>query len=142
MLNRNVKYTYRDYLNLPESEEKRYELIAGELRVVPSPTTAHQRIVKELAMQLHRHVESYDLGEVLWAPLDVVLSETDVVQPASEDHRGAQGRPGRIRDCPGLRRRDERHFACSRSAGGRRIDRLHTSLVLFPSSVRRPLAGP
>ena len=25
MINRKIKYTFRDYMNLPESEEKRYE---------------------------------------------------------------------------------------------------------------------
>ena len=43
MINRNVRYTYRDYLQLPESEEKRYELIDGELYMVPSPTSGTAR---------------------------------------------------------------------------------------------------
>ena len=92
MINRNVKYKYRDYINLPESEEKRYELIEGELYMVPSPTTIHQRIVRSLLMILTEFVRTRDLGEVLLAPLDIVLSDEDVLQPdiifISKNRRG------------------------------------------------------
>lgn len=92
MVNRKVKYTYRDYINLPESEERRYELIEGELYMVPSPTPAHQGIVGNLYRILHRFVQDKDLGRVLFSPLDVVLSEEDVLQPdilyVSRDREG------------------------------------------------------
>jgi Uma2 family endonuclease len=81
MVNPNVKYTVRDYMHLPESEEKRYELIEGDLYMVPSPTTGHQRTAGTLFMALNGFVRSRRLGEVLAAPLDVVLSEHDVLQP-------------------------------------------------------------
>ena len=81
MVNPNVKYKVRDYMNLPESEEKRYELIEGELYVVPSPTTIHQRVSKGLLRVLDDYVQTHGLGEVLTAPLDVVLSDEDVLQP-------------------------------------------------------------
>jgi hypothetical protein len=35
MMNPNVRYTVQDYMNLPESEEKRYELLDGDFCVVP-----------------------------------------------------------------------------------------------------------
>ena len=81
MINRNVKYTYRDYINLPESELERYELIEGELYMVPSPRPTHQKIVVALAFTIREYVQEHDLGEVLVAPLDVVLSDEDVLQP-------------------------------------------------------------
>ena len=81
MLNRNVKYTHRDYMCLPESEEKRYELIDGELYMVPSPTPTHQDIVRNLMKVLDDFVQGHGLGKVYFAPLDVVLSEHDVLQP-------------------------------------------------------------
>ena len=81
MINPNVKYSVRDYMNLPESEEKRYELIEGELYMVPSPTTIHQRISGNLNSAMRDFVRSHQLGEVLTAPLDVVLSDEDVLQP-------------------------------------------------------------
>lgn len=81
MANRSVRYTYRDYINLPESEEKRYELIDGELYMAPAPTPAHQIIVGRLFRVLIEFVEAHDLGSVIFSPLDVVLSEEDVLQP-------------------------------------------------------------
>jgi Uma2 family endonuclease len=37
------KYTYEDYLKIPE--DVRYELIEGELFMTPSPIPNHQRIL-------------------------------------------------------------------------------------------------
>jgi Uma2 family endonuclease len=75
----NVKFTYHDYLSL--SSEKRYELVEGELYVVPAPAVYHQRISGRLFVALSLFVKDNDLGEVLAAPCDVVLSKEDVVQP-------------------------------------------------------------
>ena len=74
-----VRFTYADYRLLPE--DRRYEVIGGSLLMTPAPTTSHQRISRNLAVALHAHVSDRSLGEVLLAPCDVVLTETDVVQP-------------------------------------------------------------
>jgi Uma2 family endonuclease len=74
-----VRFTYQDYLNLPE--ESRYEIIDGDLQMSPSPSTRHQRIVGKLYECLLATVRERGLGEVFIAPLDVVLSTADVVQP-------------------------------------------------------------
>ena len=79
-VNTKIKFTYRDYKSLPESETKRYELLEGELVMVPSANTYHQRISGNLEFMLRDFVEKNKLGEVLYAPLDVHLGE-DVVQP-------------------------------------------------------------
>lgn len=76
-----IKFTYQDYKNLPESETKRYELLEGELIMVPSPTTYHQRISANLEYVLQNFVRKHNLGVVYNAPCDVLLSEVDVVQP-------------------------------------------------------------
>jgi Uma2 family endonuclease len=79
-----VKFTYEDYKSLPESETKRYELLGGELVMVPSPSTYHQRISRRLEFILQSFVQERGLGEVFYAPLDVVLGEgeeREVVQP-------------------------------------------------------------
>jgi Uma2 family endonuclease len=76
-----IKFTYRDYRSLPESETKRFELWEGELVLVPSPTTYHQHISKRLEIALIEYVEGRGLGEVFHAPLDVILSEEIVLQP-------------------------------------------------------------
>ncbi len=42
--NPHIRFTYDEYKTLPESMEKRYELLDGDILMVPAPTTAHQRI--------------------------------------------------------------------------------------------------
>ena len=74
-----IKFTYQDYLLLPE--DKRYELIEGELFMVPAPAPYHQEVSKNLFLALNSYIESKKLGKVYYAPLDVVLSDKDVVQP-------------------------------------------------------------
>ena len=74
-----IKFTYEDYRHTPE--DKRYELLDGELIMVPAPRTAHQRTSRKMLISMHTFVAENDMGEVFNAPCDVVLSETDVVQP-------------------------------------------------------------
>ena len=81
---RKIKFTYEDYKSLPESETKRYELLRGDLVLVPSPPVYHQRVLGNLMFVLCRFAKEWNLGEVYHAPLDVVLGEGDereVVQP-------------------------------------------------------------
>lgn len=72
--------TYEDYLYLPE-DGKRHELIDGEHFVTPASIPKHQLVIVNLVTALHRFVTEQALGRVYTAPIDVVLSETDVVQP-------------------------------------------------------------
>jgi Uma2 family endonuclease len=74
-----IKFTYEDYLHF--SEDKRYEIIDGEVYMVPSPGEAHQNSCANLAFTLRVFVKENNLGRVYFAPFDVVFSETDVVQP-------------------------------------------------------------
>ena len=74
-----LKHTYADYCLTPDDE--RYELLDGELVMSPSPRLPHQEICMELGALLHLFVKTRGLGRVYSAPCDVVLSETDVVQP-------------------------------------------------------------
>lgn len=73
------KLTYEDYRRTPDDE--RYELLDGELIMVPAPRVDHQLVIIELASLMHAFVKERGLGVVLAAPCDVVLSDTDVVQP-------------------------------------------------------------
>jgi Uma2 family endonuclease len=75
----NVRFNYHDYLQLPG--DKRYEILDGELFVVPAPNTRHQRISRRLLVALVQHVEGKGLGEIFHAPYDVILSDENVVQP-------------------------------------------------------------
>ena len=79
MISTTMKRTYADYLET--SDDERYELLHGELVMAPAPLTDHQLVVMELGSQLHTFVKDRGLGAVLSAPTDVVLSDTDVVQP-------------------------------------------------------------
>lgn len=99
-----VRYTYADYRRLPDDE--RWQLIRGKLVREPAPTPPHQFVCLEVARALmgaaepspseaqHEgspprvagpQVEVYSLehraGVVLSSPIDVVLSEEDVLQP-------------------------------------------------------------
>ena len=74
-----TKLTYEDYLKT--SDDERYELLDGELFILPAPSIAHQQIAVKLATRLDTFVEDKNLGVVYSAPTDVVLSETHVVQP-------------------------------------------------------------
>ena len=49
--------------------------------MVPSPNWQHQRTELKLGARVIWFVERYELGEVATAPTDVVLSDTEVVQP-------------------------------------------------------------
>ena len=74
-----VKFTYQDYQHTPD--DQRYELLDGELIMVPAPNLGHQRIGTQLGWRLAQFVTEKGRGEVFFAPCDVVLSNTDVVQP-------------------------------------------------------------
>ena len=79
--NPRVRLTVRDYLDIPEEDENRYELINGELYMAPAPSWEHQRNKGKLFSVLEGFVYSNRLGEVADAPLDVYLSDEDVFQP-------------------------------------------------------------
>lgn len=79
MLKTKRPFTYEDYTKLPD--EKRYELIEGELFMVPSPDFYHQSTLRNLGFLLWKFVKENSLGLVFYAPFDVVLTGYDVLQP-------------------------------------------------------------
>lgn len=67
------KLTYEAFLKLPETK-RRYDVIDGELLFMsPSPTPHHQRILRNLFRLVDRFVTGHNLGEVLYAPLDILI---------------------------------------------------------------------
>jgi len=74
--------TTDEYLATPESLLPT-ELAYGYLRVRESPVVRHQRVVRDLLVALNTFVRERQLGEVLPAPMDVVLDRGAnlVVQP-------------------------------------------------------------
>ena len=76
------KFTYQDYLKLPDEPGYRFEVLDGVLVKDPSPNVLHQRVVLRLARILEDFFREFDPeGEVFIAPLDVTFEDISVVQP-------------------------------------------------------------
>ncbi len=76
----NVKLNYDD-LQLFPNDGKRHELIDGEHIMAPAPETKHQDTAGNLFALLRAFVRQNKLGRVFVAPVDVVFSEYDVIEP-------------------------------------------------------------
>lgn len=73
------KFTYKDYLTWDDG--KRWEIIDGEVyNMTPAPTVFHQDVVTKLAHSLINQLEGKRCIPFV-SPIDVVLSEENVVQP-------------------------------------------------------------
>lgn len=113
------KLTYADFLLFPD-DGKRHELIDGVHYVTPSPNLGHQELVGRLYLAIGNFLATRrHLGRVFVAPLDVVMSDYDVVepdllfvagdQPQLLTEANIQGAPALVIEIlsPGTRRRDE-----------------------------------
>lgn len=115
---RKPKYTYQDYLLFPD-DGNRHEIIGGEHYVSPAPSLRHQIIASNFHLLVGPFVRENRLGHFLFAPLDVVLSDEDVVQPdllfisnersSIAQKRGAFGAPDLVVEIfsDSTRKRDE-----------------------------------
>ena len=75
-------YTYEDYVKIPEEPGYHYEVLQGVLVRESSPGFTHQRVLRELGSQLMAYFSEVDpKGEFIFAPLDVTLTDRNVVQP-------------------------------------------------------------
>ncbi len=91
---------YADHLAAPE-DGKRYEIINGELHVTPSPRPVHQRVSRRVEEVLGEYFHSRGKAEVFHAPVDLILTKHDVLQPdvlvvddrALITERGIEGPP-------------------------------------------------
>jgi len=79
-LAQHLKWTYEDFLLFPD-DGKRHELIDGEHIMSPSPFTKHQQILGNLFAVIKIFLKNHRIGEVFIAPMDVVLSNFNVVEP-------------------------------------------------------------
>lgn len=73
--------TYDDYVTFPDQDGIRKEIIEGELFMSPAPSIKHQLILKRLSLLLDQFVQQQSLGEVLFAPCDVIFSNINIMQP-------------------------------------------------------------
>lgn len=74
------KLTYEDYFLFPD-DGHRHELLDGEHYVTPAPVPKHQQVSMALSLGLGLFIRDHRLDNLLAAPIDVLLSEHDVVQP-------------------------------------------------------------
>jgi Uma2 family endonuclease len=74
------KLTYDDFLLFPD-DGKRHELIDGEHYVTPSPNLRHQAISGRLYLLIGNWLADHPLGRLFYAPLDVIFTRFDVVEP-------------------------------------------------------------
>ena len=72
--------TYDDLAAMPD-DGKRYELIEGRLFELTSPLGVHQDLARFLFRLLDGEASAKNLGEVYFAPVNVVLSAMNVLQP-------------------------------------------------------------
>ncbi len=72
--------TYDDYVELP-NDGKRYEILEGELAVTPAPALKHQISAAKVFKIVSRHVDENKLGIVLFAPVDLILDSSSILQP-------------------------------------------------------------
>jgi Uma2 family endonuclease len=73
------RVTFAELQHWPD-DGRRYELYDGEVIIVPAPLPRHQRVALHIAQILNEY-ERATGGLVLVSPIDVVLSEHNVVQP-------------------------------------------------------------
>ncbi len=79
LINPQPKYTYHDYLTWDDDE--RWEIIGGELyNMSPAPAFNHQVVAGNIHAFLKIALKGKKCIPVI-SPVDVILSETDVVQP-------------------------------------------------------------
>jgi len=75
-----AKLGYREYCCFPD-DGRRHEIIDGDHYVNPAPSTYHQTVSRRLQYQLYTQIELAGRGVVYDAPVDVQLTDHDIVQP-------------------------------------------------------------
>ena len=73
--------TYDDYVRLTPPDSGNFELHNGQIIYMASPIPTHQKLSIRLSNRLFNHIDKHKLGEILTAPMDVVFTPNDIVQP-------------------------------------------------------------
>jgi Uma2 family endonuclease len=97
-----IRFKASDIWEAPD-DDRRYEVVDGELVMTPAPGWQHQFCLFELAVRIDQWVRPRGLGRVALAPVGVVLDEETAVQPdlvyIAREHfgliseRGVEGAP-------------------------------------------------
>ena len=73
--------TFDDYSRITTPDSGNYELHNGKLIFMPSPLFLHQDVSAALFAALYFFINKHKLGKVVSAPMDVILTQHDTVQP-------------------------------------------------------------
>ncbi|HLM68114.1 MAG TPA: Uma2 family endonuclease [Longimicrobium sp.] len=73
-------WSYAEFARLPD-DGNRYEIIAGELCVTPSPRPLHQEMVSRLVELLGPFIRKHRMGRLYPGPIDVLFDEGDYLIP-------------------------------------------------------------
>ena len=99
------KLTYDDYALIPE-DGQRHEIIDGEHYVTAAPFIPHQNLSFELSGRFWSYLKRHPIGRALAAPVDVLLSKHDIVQPdllfISNKRAGIVADPRNVKGAPDL----------------------------------------
>jgi Uma2 family endonuclease len=76
-----TRLTYDDFMLFPD-DGRRHEIIDGAHYVTPSPNLRHQLLIGRLYYEIESHLRRHSgLGHVFMAPLDVLFTRWDIVEP-------------------------------------------------------------
>ncbi len=76
-----ANWTAEDWERLSHRDGNRYEIIGGVLYLSTSPSLRHQRIVRQIVVELRWQIDDVGLGMTLWSPIGVFMPGSDPVQP-------------------------------------------------------------
>jgi Uma2 family endonuclease len=79
--NPEVRYTYEDWLSIPEDSSRLYEVVDGELFVSPPPHFRHQQVAMNVSRILSNLALAHGLGEIVQSPIGVRLEADTVIEP-------------------------------------------------------------
>ena len=75
------RLTYDDLCRMPD-DGLRHEIIDGVHYVTPSPNVRHQELARRLVFEIEFYLRQHPgVGKVFFAPLDVIFTKWDVVEP-------------------------------------------------------------
>jgi hypothetical protein len=95
--------SYAAYAEIP-ADGQRWEFLDGEVFVTPAPSPAHQFAVMRLCRFLEDNVPTFGDDAIAFvSPIDVILNDSEIVQPDVVVARRGQGTAMvEIADLPGL----------------------------------------
>ena len=73
--------TYADYVKQTPPDSGNYELLNGQIIYMASPIPNHQIVSANLLTDMTVHTRLNKLGRVIPAPMDVIFTQHDTIQP-------------------------------------------------------------